>query len=135
MEILEDILVPIFICVVLPVAIVLIVFLSKMNEDNKRAAVLLKAIESNNGIDADKLAEAMSKRNPSAKEIASKRLLRGCIFSLGGLVGIISGILSWCAGAEFSSDSVEVPMLFGGIAVAVGISYLIVWQLTGKKDE
>lgn len=38
-------LVPIFICVVLPVAIVLIVFLAAMNSDNKRAKILIKAIE------------------------------------------------------------------------------------------
>ena len=55
------ILVPIFVCVVLPVAIVAIVFAAAMNNDNKRAKVLIKAIESNCGIDADKLAEALQK--------------------------------------------------------------------------
>lgn len=35
-------LVPIFVCVVLPVAIVAIVFAAAMNNDNKRAKVLIK---------------------------------------------------------------------------------------------
>ena len=58
---LTGLLVPIFICVVLPVAIVFIVSWVKMNGDNKRAQVILKAIESNNNIDADKLAESLRK--------------------------------------------------------------------------
>ena len=39
----QDILVPIFVCVVLPVAIV---FAAAINNDNKRAKVLIKAIDS-----------------------------------------------------------------------------------------
>ena len=52
-------LVPIFVCVVLPVAVVAIIAATKMNNDNKRSKVLIKAIESNCGIDADNLAEAL----------------------------------------------------------------------------
>lgn len=53
------VLVPIFICVVLPVAIVAIVFAAMSNRDNKRSQVLIKAIESNSGLDAAKLVEAL----------------------------------------------------------------------------
>ena len=64
----QQILVPIFVCVVLPVAIVAIVFAAAINNDNKRSKVLIKAIESNCGINADKLAEALQNlRNPLAK--------------------------------------------------------------------
>ena len=54
MESIIAVLIPIFICVVLPVLIVWIVFRATMNNDNKRAEVLIKAIEANNGIDADR---------------------------------------------------------------------------------
>ena len=65
----EGILVPIFICVVLPVAIVAIIYWERVNNDNKRTQVLIKAIEANNDIDADKLAEALAKPRKTAKEI------------------------------------------------------------------
>ena len=56
-----SVLVPIFICVVLPVSVVLIRAIMNMHTENKRSEVLLKAIEANNCIDADKLAQALAK--------------------------------------------------------------------------
>lgn len=129
----EDILVPIFICAILPISIVLIVFLSVMNSENKRAKVLIKAIESNNGIDADKLAEALQKPKKTAREILNGRLLRGCIFSFIGLALCIIGIVSLCTGSEFSSDPVTVPLIFGGASIAIGLSYLVVYFVTRKE--
>lgn len=130
-----SILVPIFVCVVLPVAIVAIVFAAVINNDNKRAKVLIKAIESNCSIDADKLAEALQKPQKSAREILNLRLLRGCIFSFIGLILCIIGVLSLCAGAEFSSDPVTVPLVFGGASLAIGLSYLVVYFVTRKQIE
>ena len=77
MESIIAVLIPIFICVVLPVLIVWIVFRAAMNNDNKRAEVLIKAIEANNGIDADRLADALGKPRKTAREILNLRLLLG----------------------------------------------------------
>ena len=41
----EDIILPIFMCVVMPVAIVWLVMRAKQNETNKMAEIMLKAIE------------------------------------------------------------------------------------------
>lgn len=128
-------LVPIFICVVLPVAIVLIVSLTKINADNKRTEVIIKAIEANNDIDADKLAESMRKPHKSAREILNDRLLRGCIFSFVGLVLVIIGLVSLIAGSEIGADNVTVPMIFGGVSIAVGASYLLVYAVTRRQIE
>ncbi|MDE6301108.1 MAG: hypothetical protein K2M19_05285 [Muribaculaceae bacterium] len=126
-------LVPIFVCVVLPVAIVAIVFAAAMNNDNKRAKVLIKAIESNSGIDADKLAEALQKPKKTAREILNLRLLRGCIFSFIGLALCIVGFVSfYCIGA-LSEDFVTVPLVFGGASLAIGLSYLVVYFVTCKQ--
>lgn len=126
----EDILVPIFVCVVLPVAIVLIVFLASMNSDNKRAKVLIKAIESNNGIDADRLAEAFKKPVKTAREILNLRLLRGCIFTFIGLALAIFGIID-----SDSSNTIEdnMGLMLGGISLAIGISYLVVFFVTRRN--
>ena len=49
----EDFLVPIFICVVLPVAIVWLVARTKQNETNRKAEIMLKAIEAGTPVDLD----------------------------------------------------------------------------------
>ena len=126
-------LVPIFICVVLPVSIVAIVFAAAMNSDNKRSKVLIKAIKSNCGLDTDKLAEALQKPKKTAIEILNLRLLRGCIFTFLGIAFCIVGIVSLCMGTEFAADPVTVPLVFGGALLAVGLSYLVVYFVTRKQ--
>lgn len=128
-----EILVPIFVCVVLPVAVVLITSLTKINSDNRRTQIIIKAIESDNSIDADKLAESLRKPQKTPREILNLRLLRGCIFSFIGLALIIVGFANLAFGSEFSSDPVTVPLLFGGTSLAVGASYLIVYFVTRKQ--
>ncbi len=127
------ILVPIFICVVLPVAIVLIVFLYNMNSDNKRAQVLIKAIEANKDIDTDKLAEAFSKPRRSPREILNLRLLRGSIFTLCGLGFVIFGLVGLANDFTIRMEPVMIPMICGASCLAVGISYLIVCFVTRKQ--
>ena len=128
----QHILVPIFICVVLPVAIVALISATTMNADNKRSQILIKAIESC-GIDADRLAEALRKPEKSAREVLNLRLLRGCIFSFIGIAVCIVGIVSLCMGSEFGSDPVTIPLLLGGISIAIGASYLVVYFVTRKQ--
>jgi TRAP-type C4-dicarboxylate transport system permease small subunit len=128
-----QILVPIFVCVVLPVAIIAIIFGASINSDNKRSKVLIKAIESNCDIDADKLAEALQKPKKTALEILNLRLLRGCIFSLVGIAVCIIGIIAYSMGMEFQTDAVTVPLIFGGISLAIGLSYLVVYFVTRKQ--
>lgn len=128
-----DVLVPISICVVLPIAIVLIIFMTAMNSDNKRTKVLIKAIEANNNIDADKLAAAFAKPRKTPLEILNKRLLRGCMFTFTGIVLIIVALVSLAYGTEFANDSVTLPMIFGGALLAIGLSYLVVYFVTRKQ--
>ena len=129
----SETLVPIFVCVVLPVAIVAIVFAATINNDNKRSKVLIKAIESNCGIDAEKLAEALRKPKKTAREILNLRLLRGCIFSFIGLALCISGIVSHFVSTELPAEFDTTPLVFGGISIAIGLSYLVVYFVTRKQ--
>ncbi|MDE6523498.1 MAG: hypothetical protein K2L17_11820 [Muribaculaceae bacterium] len=131
----EDVLIPIFVACVMPIAIVLIVALRKSNTVNKRSEILIKAIEANKEVDTDKLIEAMKEPTKSPQEILNARLLRGCMFSLIGLALVIVGIVNLANGTEFSADPVTVPMMFGGISLAIGISYLIVYFVTRNQTE
>lgn len=124
-------LVPIFICAIMPIAIVLIVFLTSMNSENKRAKVLIKAIESNNSIDTDKLAEALSKPKKTPQEILNLRLLRGCIFFLIGLALMAyCVIMAYNTGETIGYGAYTTPLIIGLISIAIGVSYLVVYFVT-----
>lgn len=119
----EDFVFPLFLCVVLPITIVLIVSRLKMNRDNKRAEIIIKALESNADVDADKLIESLNQSQRSERgDVQNRRLLRGCIFSLLGLVAIIAGVVF-----AFNGESVSKALLLGGGFLAIGASYMIVY--------
>ncbi len=128
-----EILVPIFCGCVLPIAIVLIVALRKSNVVNKRSEILIRAIEANKEVDTDKLIEAMKEPKKSPQELLNARLLRGCMFSLIGVALIIIGIVELASGVSIIDDEVSTPFIFGGISLAIGISYLIVYYITRNQ--
>lgn len=128
-----EVLIPIFICAVLPIAIVLIVYAASINNDNKRTAVLLKALETDKNVDIDRLAESLQKPRKTERERLNLRLLRGCMFSFAGLALFTIGIVSLCMGSEFASDAVTMPLILGGISLGIGVSYLVVYFVTRKE--
>lgn len=130
---LEDILVPIFVCVVLPVSIVLIVFLASMNADNKRSQILLKALEVNPNMNVDTLAEALKKPRRTPQEMLARRLLRGCAFSILGVLLVIYSLVATSNGVAFDDDSVFFPCIGGAALLAFGIGYLVVYFVTRKQ--
>ena len=87
-----DMLVPISICVVLPVMIVWLVTRARQNETNKKTEIMLKAIESGATIDANFFKEKQGAK--TIKESLLKRLAGGCIFTLMGIVFTIIGFVS-----------------------------------------
>jgi len=102
------------------------VFKAKTNNDNKRADVLIKAIENNANIDAEKLAEALGKQQISAKELLNRRLLRGCMFTILGVAFSIIA-LTFSAAPE---DMQFISYILAALSFAVGIAYLIVYFVT-----
>ncbi len=128
-----EILVPIFCGCVMPIAIVLIVAFRKSNVVNKRSEILIRAIEANKEVDTDKLIEAMKEPKKSPQEVLNARLLRGCMFTLIGVVLIICGFAGMASGIGFTDDEVSAPFIFGGISLAIGVSYLIVYYITRKQ--
>ncbi|MCM1081787.1 MAG: hypothetical protein NC343_08565 [Muribaculum sp.] len=104
-----------------------------MNVENKRTQIIIKAIEANKDVDTDKLIESLKKPQKTAREVLNGRLLRGCMYSLIGVALAIVGIVNLATGSDFSADPVTVPFVFGGISLAIGISYLIVWKVTRNQ--
>ena len=71
----EEILVPIAICVVLPVMIVWLINRTRQNETNRKTEIMLKAIESGATIDANFFKEIQGAK--TIKERLLKRLTGG----------------------------------------------------------
>jgi hypothetical protein len=132
--IMEDILVPIGICVVLPVMIVWLNNRTHQNETNRKTEIMLKAIESGATIDADFFKAQQDQKTPKTiKERLLKRLSGGCICTLTGLALEIVGIVNYVKwDGTMSNDSAVVPMILGGILLGIGISLIVVF-FVGKK--
>ena len=127
----EDILIPISVCVVLPVMVVWLVNRTRQNEINRKADIMLKAIESGATIDANFF--KAQQENKSIKERLLKRLTGACIFTLTGLVFAVIGLFNWTNLTEnMSNDSAVIPMIFGGLFFAIGISLFVVF-FVGRK--
>lgn len=123
-------LIPLGASVILPIIVVWFVFKSIMNRDNRRAEVLLEAIKSNTTVDADRIAQALSKKPRSAREILNLRLLRGSIFTLTGAALALSCAIL-CENTHMTLMDFPGVLLVAGVSsLAIGISYLVVYFAT-----
>lgn len=129
--IMDHILVPIGICVVLPVLIVWLVSRTRQNEINRKTEIVLKAIEAGATIDTNLFKNQQD--NKTIKERLLKRLTGGCIFTLMGIAFLCIGLYNGATCTEaMSKDSIVMPLLFSGIWFAIGISLLVVF-FVGKS--
>lgn len=124
----RDIIVPVGICVVLPVMLVWLVTRVRRNEIDKKTEVMLKAIESGATIDSDLFKEAPKKRK-STKERLLNRLICGCAASIIGAALTAIGIIPWMT---LEDDTFAPLLIFGGISLAVGIA-LFIGFFVGRK--
>ncbi|MBO5811845.1 MAG: hypothetical protein J6Q97_01320 [Bacteroidaceae bacterium] len=128
---LVTVLVPICVCVILPVTIVWIVMKAKKNEVNRKSEILLKAIESGVAIDTNLF--KTEQRHNSTKERLLKRLTGACVTTFIGIAIIISSCITWSRyGENIHADNTQFPLLAGCTLLAVGIALFIVF-FTGKK--
>lgn len=128
----DKLLIPLGICVVLPVMIVWLVNRTRQNETNRKTEIMLKAIEAGATIDAN-FFKAQNEQK-TIKERLLKRLAGGCIFTLMGIAMLLVGLLNRniIDVTTTSCDSITMPMIFGAISVAIGLALLIVF-FVGRK--
>lgn len=127
-------------CAATAIAIGFFVFRTSVNRDNRNAEVIVRAIEANNIVDADKLVEVLRRTNKASgktmREILNLRLLRGCIFSLLGVAAFLYGL--YAANRYADPDLLAMaPFLFfvTCITLPVGIGYLITYKVTRKQAD
>lgn len=119
-----DILIPISICCILPVMIVWLTMRTAQNETDRKAEVMIKAIEAGIALDAN-FFKAQQKRQKSLKERLLGRFTGACVSALIGIAMLITGIL-------FSSNMLQFYVLCGGILLSVGIALFIAY-FAGRK--
>lgn len=115
---LVQILVPIGVAVVLPIAIVAIVFRSALASERNRKEIVLAVLEKNPDIDVEQLMKNLKKSEKLIKEKLLARLERGCLCCL---MGVAFMLLYFFLGVQ----SEDLIVVVGAALIAVGIAFLV----------
>lgn len=116
------IVVPVSVCVVLPIALVWIVYRSITNKTNRECEVIMEAIRNNPNIDTEKLLEAFKRKEPSAWQYLNRKLLRGSIFTLLGITFALVASLE--AGPQEEMGCWVACGVLGSVGIGFLLSYL-----------
>lgn len=122
---LTEIIVPIFVCVILPVAVVFIVGRTKQNEINRKTEVMIKAIENGAQIDPEMFKSTEEPKAPKTlKQELVDKLTGGCVVTLMGVAFLtLYCIDRFVPGANIMFGK-WLPVA-GGVMLAVGIGLLV----------
>lgn len=115
---LVQLLVPIGVAVVLPIAIVAIVFRSALASERNRKEIVLAVLEKNPDIDVEQLMKNLKKSEKLIKEKLLARLERGCGCCLMGVAFLLLYFF------EFMGRT-DLPLIMGPALIAIGIAFLV----------
>ena len=131
LSLLEEVLVPVAICVILPISIVAIVVGKKRHEMNKRTEILLAAIEKNAELDVDEYLRKMSPNKKTIKERLITKLLWGSVFvALGFAVLVYSFWMDILGG--MLTRSLQGAYMSGATLLLVGLAIILVFFISKK---
>ena len=114
---LVQLLVPMGVAVVLPIAIVAIVFKSALASERNRKEIVLAVLEKNPDIDVEQLMKNLKKSEKLIKEKLLARLERGCLCCLMGVAFVLLYF--------FLSVQKEILLIAGTALIAIGIAFLV----------
>ena len=121
--------VPIVLGFTLFILIVWLIIRNKRNETDKRAEVVLAAIEKNPNIDAEELLKKMAPKSLRKKQV--NKLQWGILLSMLGLVFVGLGTYLGYVGG-YDADNPVFASVWGFIFLAVGIAFFINYFVTKK---
>ena len=127
-----EILIPIGVVVVLPVAIVAIVFKSALASERNRKEIILAALEKNPNLDVEDLVKRMKKSEKLIKEKLLVRLERGCLCCL---MGVAFMVLYFFLGVQGEDLIVVVGAALIAIGIAFLVSYFVGRRMLAKEME
>ena len=124
----EETIVPIGICVILPIIIVWLIMRRKTNETNRRTEVLLAAIEKNPDMDMEDFIRKMNPKTKATKERLMSRLLWGLVFIAIGASLLLSDIYVYTTGGVIG----PVDLFTSGCLLLIGISFVAVFFISKR---
>ena len=128
---LEDILVPLGICVVLPLTIVWLSIRKRMNDTNKRTQIVLAVIEKNPDVDIQEYLKKLNPPKKSLKEKLMNKLLVACVLIALGICGVGFAAISGYIGGGYPIEIVFIAGI-GAVLLLLGIAFLIVFFVSKK---
>ena len=138
LQFLVDILIPLGVCVVLPVLVVWLVMRKKTNETNRRTEVMLAAIEKGSDVNAEKLLGLFDKTGKPTKttRTALKERLMGKLlasFILMG-IGIAFGIYALLMSIQGGSNTNDLAAysFVSAVLLLVGAAFLISYFISRR---
>ena len=131
--------VPVFICVVLPVLVVWLVARTKQNEANRKADIMLKAIEAGVPVDMEQF-KSTKKAPKTIKQDLLEKLTGACVttfMGVGFLAYALAGYLDpvWIAGKMFTKLSPVAGCVLLAVGIALFISYFVGKKLLANEIE
>lgn len=129
---LENVIVPLGICVLLPIAIVWLAYRRKMNETNKRTEIVLAAIEKNSGVDVEEFLKKLNPPQKTMRENLLSKLQRGCVFLFVG-IGCVGYMVYTACVANISEESILPMTIVSVLALSIGGANLITY-FVGKNQ-
>ena len=131
LSLLEEVLVPVAICLILPISIVAIVVGKKRHEMNKRTEILLAAIEKNAELDVDEYLRKMSPNKKTIKERLITKLLWGSIISALGFAVLVYSLWMDNLGG-MPTRSLQGQYMSGATLLLVGLAIILVFFISKK---
>ena len=128
----EDILIPLGICAVMPVLIVWLVMRSYTRRNENQKEVITVALEKNPNIDIEQLVKSFQPKEKLIKEKLLTRLLWGCICTFCGLLGIVFKLIG---GVSLLSDKLLIFIAVLAVGVAFLINYFLGKKMLAKEIE
>ena len=131
LSLLEEVLVPVAICVILSISIVAIVVGKKRHEMNKRTEILLAAIEKNAELDVDEYLRKMSPNKKTIKERLITKLLWGSVLSALGFALLVYSLWMDILGGMLTR-TLQGAYMSGATLLLVGLAIILVFFISKK---
>ena len=128
---LEDILIPISICVIMPITMVWLNLRSKKQADKNRTDVILAALEKNPNIDLEELMQKITPKSATLKEKLLKKLMWGSVISAIG-IGFLGSALYMNFIGGMPVENLGRFFFCGGITMLIGLAILLVFFISKR---
>ena len=108
----------------LPILVAAFVYRHKMNETNKRAEIVLKALEKGPGEVPEELLKSLNSPQKSLKERLLSNLRRGLALTITGLVMMIFECAKYSSTRVWGAND-SLMIIFGAVLLAAGVASLV----------